>query len=797
MNKSRILFLFAFIIPFSLFASTYKVADISEFKEKVKHAVAGDSIVLRNGVWKDAQLVFKGNGENGKCISLVAETQGKVFLQGKSCLNLSGDYLFVSGLVFNNGYSPKGVVIDFRTSSKEYAYNCVVSECVIDRYNQPVKDSADHWVCFWGKMNKVEYCYLGGKTNVGTTMVVWPNDSNSTNNGHLIYRNYFGTRPRLGSNGGESIRIGTSTVCTNSSKTIVDGNYFERCNGEVEVISNKSCDNIFVNNTFLECEGNLVLRHGNNATVAGNWFIGNGKEYTGGVRIINEGHKIYNNFFYKLRGDGFRSPITIMNAIPNSPPSGYAPVKNVIVANNTFFDCSTPWAFCVGVEERNRIVRPENVLLLNNLVYCPNSAELIKSYDNTDGIIQDNNLMIGANGMSTDKGTVAGEIVNSSVWGIDYIYSVLKAKRLPFVKYDILGQKRDDATIGAFQGNSEKPLVEMATSRNCGPSWYQPQAALPKKKVTTKGNEIRVSAGVDLLNQAIKTAKAGDILVLDEGEHIITKKIVLAKDITIRAAIEAASRPVIKAKYERTNGNLFEISGDAVIHLARIALNGDSKSRFPAKYAITTAKESAVGYSVFLTNCEIYDFNEETGAILKGYKGSMADSIKISNSIIRDSYRGFSLGEEKDDLGKYSAENLVFDNTVFNNIQQYVVDYYRGGNDESTLGGSFAVNHCVFSAVANDEKQTIFKLTGIVNVNIANSIFSKSMAQTSFKLYGAKNHISNCCISDCAMPQIGKGAVVSNLRTDNPIFEKDKFTLSKKSTFLGKASDGSNIGLSK
>jgi len=65
--------------------------------------------------------------------------------------------------------------------------------------------------------------------------VVWPNDSNSINNNHLIYRNYFGARPRLGSNGGETIRIGTSQVCTNSSATIVEGNYFEHCNGEVEL----------------------------------------------------------------------------------------------------------------------------------------------------------------------------------------------------------------------------------------------------------------------------------------------------------------------------------------------------------------------------------------------------------------------------------------------------------------------------------------------------------------------------------------------------------------------------------
>ena len=226
----------------------------------------------------------------------------------------------------------------------------------------------------------------------------------------------------------------------NSSGTIVDGNYFERCNGETEIISNKSCNNIFVNNTFFESEGSLVLRHGDRGIVAGNWFIGNEKINTGGVRVINEGHLIYNNFFYKLRGDDFRSALAVMNAIPDSPLNGYMPVKNVIIANNTYYDCSTPWAFGVGLGERNRIIKPEGTLLLNNLVYSPNEAELIKFYDQTDGVSFDNNLLIGNKGVSTQKGTIQGDVLKSKVGDFEIVYSNIKAKKLPFVKYDILRQ---------------------------------------------------------------------------------------------------------------------------------------------------------------------------------------------------------------------------------------------------------------------------------------------------------------------------------------------------------------------
>lgn len=776
----------------TVYAKSIKVGNTTQFNDAVKILAPGDSLILANGTWKDAQLVFKGVGVKEKRIFLTAETFGQVTLEGQSSLRFSGEWLHISGLIFRNGFTSGKSVIEFKTSSKNYAYNSVLTECVIDTYNQQYKDSADHWVDVWGKKNTIEYCYFGGKANDGTTFVIWPNDSNSMNNGHLVYRNYFGPRPRLGSNGGESIRIGTSQVCLNSSGSIVDGNYFERCNGEVEIISNKSCDNKFVNNTFFESEGSLVLRHGNRAVVSGNWFIGNGKEYTGGVRVINEGHQIYNNYFYKLTGEEFRSALALMNAIPDSPLNGYAPVKNVLVANNTYVDCSAPWAFCVGFGERNRIVRPESVLLLNNIVYSPNTTDLIKIYDNADGIKLDNNLMVSNKGLSNAVGTIQGQVQHSKVWDLEMVYSTIKAKKLPFVKYDILGQLRGEAVIGAFQNKGDKTEVDLATAKNCGPSWYKP---VFKSMVKSEETVITVAAGTDLLYQAIQKAKAGTVLILESGEHILTKKIILSKDLTIRSATGATTKPILKLKTNRENGSLFELTGNIRLSLQGITIDGDSKAAFPAKYAFVSSKVSALGYSLFIDNCEIYDFNVETGAIYKAYKGTMADSLKVTNSVLRDSYRGFSLGEEKDDVGKYSAEKICFENTVFHHFSQYIIDFYRGGIDESTLGGTFTVNHCVFDAVATAENQTVLKLTGIVNVSIKNSIFSNSTAKTLVKLAGSKNTMSNCCLSNCAKPKLENGAKLENILFVAPGFDGTSYTLSKKSPLLGKASDGRSIGL--
>jgi len=459
---------------FSLFASgrTTRVNDAEGFNKEVKSLLAGDSIILTNGIWKDAQLIFKGKGEEDRYISLVAETPGKVILEGTSSLQLSGEWLWVSGLVFTHGNTPKKTVIDFRTGSKEYAYNSVLSNCVIDKYNQPAKTVADHWVELWGKNNRVEYCYFGGKTNEGTTLVIWPNDSNSINNHHLVQYNYFGARPTLGVNGGETIRIGTSDVCTNVSASVVRNNYFERCNGEVEIISNKSCDNQYLNNTFFECEGTLTLRHGNHATVAGNWFIGNNRKNTGGVRIINEGHRIYNNVFYQLRGVEFFSALSIMNAIPNSPSNGYAPVKDVIVAYNTFYDCSIPWNFCAGAKDRNRTVVPESTVLINNLVYCPNESSLFVSSDNRNGIFTNNNLLIYKKGFCSELCSVEGEVKQLKIHGIEMVTTTAAAIKVWFITNDIVTRELNEPVIGAFLSKKEDLNVELASSKNCGPHWY-------------------------------------------------------------------------------------------------------------------------------------------------------------------------------------------------------------------------------------------------------------------------------------------------------------------------------------
>jgi poly(beta-D-mannuronate) lyase len=354
----------AFLIPLLCFAVDRPVTTAAEIAAAAAEAAPGDTLTMADGVWQDADIVFEGIGTEHGPITLRARTPGRVILSGRSRLRIGGEFLVVDGLCFQNGWV-KGHVIAFRRDSKRAANHCRVTNCAVIDYNPPDKKTDSRWVSLYGTHNRVDHCYLGGKNNSGTTLVVWLSDGP---NHHLIDRNHFGSRPYLGWNGGETIRIGTSKRSMVSSRTVVENNLFEECSGEAEIISDKSCDNIHRYNTFRSCGGALTLRHGNRDTVEANWFIGGGTKGTGGVRVIGEGHRVFNNCFVELTGRGHRAALSLMNGMPDGPLHGYAPVKDVIIAHNTFFRCRQ--SVVLGCKASRKLsVPPSRCRIANNLLF--------------------------------------------------------------------------------------------------------------------------------------------------------------------------------------------------------------------------------------------------------------------------------------------------------------------------------------------------------------------------------------------------------------------------------------------
>ncbi|MDE2825772.1 MAG: T9SS type A sorting domain-containing protein [Bacteroidota bacterium] len=478
------------LAPLAAYAQVERVASTpQELSSAIASSGPGDTIIMANGTWTDVVISFYAQGVEGDSITLRAETPGQVILNGNSRLKIGGSYLKVDGLWFDQGALRSGHLIEFRRSSSRLTTHSRLTNCTITNYNPPSYLTEYKWVSIYGAHNRVDHCHFAGKSHDGATLVVWlrdpPNDSPVW---HRIDNNYFGHRPELGKNGGETIRIGTSSRSMQDAYVTVEHNLFEECDGEIEIISNKSGNNIFRHNTFLRSSGTLTLRHGNEASVYGNYFLGEGKSGSGGVRIIGERHKVYNNYFQDLRGTGYRSALAVVNGVPNSPLNRYFQVKDAVVAFNTFVDVEETFVIGAGKSSEQSLA-PDGLQVANNLVVTRNGP-IIEYEDAPLNITYASNVFFGAeSGIGQVDGILIADpalVFDQDVWRPSSTsVAVGSATAIDFVTHDIDGQERDGLPdIGADEISLSPVLYRPLTSQDVGPSYlslvlHSDQPALP------------------------------------------------------------------------------------------------------------------------------------------------------------------------------------------------------------------------------------------------------------------------------------------------------------------------------
>lgn len=318
------------------------VSSLAELSALSKGALgAGDTLVWRNGTYADVDIELKWGGEPEKRFVFMAEEGGKVIFTGSSRVTAKGSHTEVSGFWFRDPVTAKNkAILTLATGTT----GSVLSGCAITGQNTPLDKEVDYkWVSLYGTGHTVERCSFADKRNIGTLLVVWFNTTEIP--AHTIRNNYFSRPAQLLNdegkiiNGQETIRIGTSDFSLQDSGCTVEGNYFYRCDGETETISNKSCANTYRGNLFEECKGTLTLRHGNRCTVEGNYFLGNGVSDTGGVRLVGEEHTVTGNYLENLRGTGYKTAICLVRGQQNPALSGYAQVTGCTVTNNTVVGC--------------------------------------------------------------------------------------------------------------------------------------------------------------------------------------------------------------------------------------------------------------------------------------------------------------------------------------------------------------------------------------------------------------------------------------------------------------------------
>ncbi|MFY0654448.1 MAG: DUF4957 domain-containing protein [Cyclobacteriaceae bacterium] len=718
------------------------VKDINELNAAIAEAKPGDELVMANGEWKDVKIRFAGKGTEKQPITLRAETPGEVVIKGKSDLKLAGEYLIVDGLFFTGGYSTSSAAIEFAISDDSVANHCRVTSCVIKDFNRPQRNDQDLWVLLKGRHNQFDQCYLAGKSNRGPTIRVDLAGNRSIKNYHKIINNHFGPRPPKGGPSAETIQLGNSFTSMAPSHTLVANNLFERCNGEVEVISSKTNFNEFRNNVFYKSEGSLVTRHGNYCTVDGNYFIGDDEsEQIGGIRLIGTGHWVTNNYFYNLKGQVFRSPLAVMNGIPKSPLNRYIQVTDVVVAHNSWIDCKSPLQFGVGANLDQKDVlpaseirseRPIRTIVANNLIYnSEGDKSPIIAHDRIDGISFKSNVINNqGEGFEKVDGLTTREFdlskLSENIFKPNNDFADIEPYagfEFDLITKDLFGNSRAmNNSIGAASSQSADD-PDILNPEKYGPKWFS--AAINKESKTHK-----VSSSSQL-KAAIQGAKSGDVIVLEPGEYEINASMKINKLLTLQSS-DGNQRATVTYSGE-VGTPAFEINPKGELTLSAINLKGDMTN-----YAFATLKEGMSSlYNLTVTNCEISNFD----FVLKAYKHSFSEYISFTGSTIKNCNNGLELSAEDDDKGDYNAENIFIDNCQFEHVAKNVLDYYRGGYDESTVGGNLVVTNSSFEGCgAKEENGILLNTYGIINVDISDNKFVDNKVKLVAQLWGAKNN---------------------------------------------------------
>ncbi len=657
-------------------AAEYKVS-LGEVAGVLRTAQPGDRIVIAAGTYRDEELKWQGCGSEGNPVLVEAETPGAVRITGGSTLRLAGEWIEVSGLDFRDGFAPKGSVVEFRCGG-EVAGHCRLTDCVIDNYNPARRDTAYSYVLLYGRHNRVDHCDLTGKLNLGVTLIVILSEERSQQNYHRIDHNRFGYRPVYGSNGAETIRVGTSHQAYKSSNTIIEENLFDRCNGEVEVVSIKSSDNIVRNNRFWECEGVVALRHGDRNEVYGNVFVGNGRRNTGGVRVVNAGHRVHDNRFYGLAGTRFFSALALMNAVPNSLPNRYCLVEDVEIKDNLFVDCSNI-EFGTG-RDLERTLAPERVLFEGNTIVNRKLTEPYMAVDRVDGIAFRGNRVELNSGCRTE------------------------------------GFKSVKVKVAAAPAHEEM-------AEGCGAR--RPEAVFKKCLADTR---IEVVAGEDLPAAAGKVDDGGEIILTTSGgDYAIDRAVAVNKKLFIRAAEGLEKRPVIRFVGEKSD-NMITIADGGSLRIEGIAFSGAPEpGKAMARAGISTAADMIRPYRLEVDDCEFADFGESGFFAIKGTQATFAESVVIRNSLFRNlSGDAVNYAAEREDKGRYNADDMLIENCSFFRMLGLAINIYRGGSDESTAGPYVTIRGCNFEDCCNKERGSVIRAIGPQVMEIAGCNFSNS-----------------------------------------------------------------------
>lgn len=376
---------FAFqCVPQDLVAESHVIDSAAMLERVVGSCHPGDSIIVKNGAYKDWKISLDGTGNKDAPIIIRGESAGGVVLSGTCTIKITGKHLRLMDLVFENFTAEGNSTVQF-----DGAESCSVSRIGFSHGggNRPVVQFQSG-----ASNNIIEDCVFADIA--GRSVHVQVNSEILTKGipvHNVIRNNMFRDIPPLYDNGRETVKIGQDQPQFGhvETYTLVEGNTFLRCDGESEIVSNKSSSNTFRNNTFLDSQGELVMRGGSNCLIEGNRFL----NCSGGIRLSGTGHTVLRNVVITPHGTGIR----LLYGMTKDQGGHYQAVSHCIISDNTIIHPGKA-GILIGdgrnIDWKEKGVQefaPENNRIVSNLIIDPNN-NFIVSVQSPDNVLRDNIL---------------------------------------------------------------------------------------------------------------------------------------------------------------------------------------------------------------------------------------------------------------------------------------------------------------------------------------------------------------------------------------------------------------------
>jgi hypothetical protein len=456
-------------LPLPLSGAIYHVESIADLTTRINNAIAGDQIIVSNGVYASSSaLNITRVGTAANPIVIQAETIGGVEITGTKGFTLSSPaaYITIQGFKFTHSGN---LSISSGTSHCRFTRNVI--QLAIPATNDV------SYININGDDVEIDRNELRTKSTLGEMLDIAGSGSQVARR-LWVHHNYFHDFTSPGGNGAETIRWGLSGLSLSTGNGLCEYNLFVRCEGENEMISNKSSGNTYRYNTVLDCVGGEISqRHGNDCLYYGNYM-----RNTQGIRVYGDRHKIFSNYF-----EGNSVGVNMGNGdgdVYNGDPltSHDRPDDNV-VEFNTFVNNSTHYEMggrTGGLGSSNTVVANNIFQGGGNMASISSSAPYTGTWTNNIRWQTSSAGNMPANGYTTVNPLLAADAsgifhlqagspaINAGVTARDFYGASLPNSNFT---PDMDGQPRDASPdVGADEFSTAPVIARFLTTNDVGPN---------------------------------------------------------------------------------------------------------------------------------------------------------------------------------------------------------------------------------------------------------------------------------------------------------------------------------------